>query len=1594
MKLSARAKRRLVTAFFCLAIAGSAIAQRHALVRAALGTAAAAVLHVRVEYDAATFGTTRTQVRGLRIGAPDGEPIAQAARVDVTYDLRDALMGGSRAFGLHSFDVENPHLRIVRHRDGTYNVPRVEFGKGGSGGAPFIVTGRIANGSVDVVDEGNVDPHQRRLYVRNANANVDVATAAASHYEVAFDYGERPEHLYAVRGRGDLDGRDGFADHHWTARELPLAGAVDFVVNSPSLHVASGVLRDVDVRAIGTHIAAGAQLEGGRIAIGGLSKPVENVHGRIDVYGDGGLANGVRASIAGVPVRVDGGIANLAHPQFRIAVRGRGDLARLRTAFVQTARLPIRGPLTFALLVEGPISQPLTWISLDSPGVAFRGQRVEHTQALVAFDGINAGIVNFETQRGGAQLAIRGNASIQPQPQAISAVVDVRGPSDAIPLATTALANMSLHATALATASDPKAVDVRGYVSGASPSQTLAGAFDVDSRGTGTIGPVWIGNRTGSLYARIALNHPGSASSGYADAHNYTLPGRRGTIDGIAFGEEAGRALAVVADTHARGPWGAMDAPVRALYSGGHAVVQLPGVRFSHAAAFGIPIDAFDATLEAGPQSVRVASAQARVAGGTAIVSGSNAPGHSIAVSARDVAFAGARASLGATVSGSPSAPNVASSLIVDGARVRGFGTSGIAGLSLTHGELALHDAQFQAGPAFASLDGRLGTASVDRGFTPDYDLDARLQTADAATLLAAAQPALAPLVQGSFDVAGRVRGTGYSPSFAGTFDSAELSVNGLALRDVHASAAGNPSGASFENGRMTAGSTAIAFGGSVAPGAIALAANAPHADLADFNDAFDTGDTFGGTGSVAIDASIVGGQIVSTNGNVRVANARFRRIELGNTTARWHANGNDVDGTLAFGGETGTVNATIARNANGLQLAATAHRLDLATWLPMLGYDLPVTGKLDAVAHARGTYANRIGDVRAGVIDGTAGRFAIRRFALDAAVTGERGTLRSAIVELPNFTTVASGTFGLRSNDRFTLVARSTSDDVGTLARNVTGRAIDVSGLLDSTLRADGTLDDPRIVDDFTLTSLRSGALAASRVSGELVANRTRGELRNGEIDLQPGQVLISAAMPLSANGPTVGAGRGPISATLTARDVDASNLTGLFPKGTHVAGRIDGSITASGTLAAPRLEGSLALTKGAFIGPQERAPIKGVHATVAFHGTTATLEDLHGDVGGGSVAANGFATLARGTNLHGLTFALHGRAQNAHLEMPAYFQGNLDAGVTLAKNAGESAATASGNVAVSSARVPLSAFYNPRAKAGAAPELPPIAFHDFRFSAGRDVRVQSTEVDIAGTGAARLDGTLAAPVLTGAFRATGGTIDFYHTFALRRAEIAFDRWSGLMPRVDAVATTFLHDPPTDIRLHVSGPADDLNLALASDPSYDREQILGLLVGAQSLGAVRGVASSGSASGGFSLPGAARNVALGNANTVFVRHLLEPLSTSLGSALGFSDLQITNDLQSGLGLGAVKAFGKDVDAIFGEAFGYPRTQAVTLEARPSIATTLQLRAYSSQGPTLLSLQQPQPAGLDVLELNPMTAMPPSGGSNGVGFSFVRRLPP
>jgi hypothetical protein len=214
----------------------------------------------------------------------------------------------------------------------------------------------------------------------------------------------------------------------------------------------------------------------------------------------------------------------------------------------------------------------------------------------------------------------------------------------------------------------------------------------------------------------------------------------------------------------------------------------------------------------------------------------------------------------------------------------------------------------------------------------------------------------------------------------------------------------------------------------------------------------------------------------------------------------------------------------------------------------------------------------------------------------------------------------------------------------------------------------------------------------------------------------------------------------------------------------------------------------------------------------------------------------------------------------------------------------------------------------------------------------------------------------------------------------------VRFHPSDGLIPDVDALATTTVDNPQTDVTIVITGPADKLNVVLTSDPSYSREQILGLLVGAQALGAVSGIQTTN----GGPQQNPFQALAEGQLGTLLTQNLLEPISSQLGGAIGLNNLAINYTPGSGVDLGAQKRIFKNVDAVFAQSFTYPPRQTIGLRASPNDATAIQLTFFSQPSSNRYNNFE---AAQNVLSTNAsVTNAQPGNGTNGFSLSFQRRF--
>jgi autotransporter translocation and assembly factor TamB len=903
---------------------------------------------------------------------------------------------------------------------------------------------------------------------------------------------------------------------------------------------------------------------------------------------------------------------------------------------------------------------------------------------------------------------------------------------------------------------------------------------------------------------------------------------------------------------------------------------------------------------------------------------------------------------------------------------------SGSIGAELRHAQVAALGSALAVGSgAVGMLDGSVAGSLAK----PAYDLHARLVGLPLATAVALAAREI-PYPEGSIDANVHVLGSGMTPRVSGTIEMPEGAVNGLPFQNVAVNLAGTLQGIAA-NGHATVGSTTIGFMGRYANRIASGRVSAPRADLADFNDYFDQGETLAGTG--ALDASFTfSSSGLASSGNVALHGLRFRRFDLGETDAVWKTRDQTVTAQASVAGRGGRFQ--IAGDVwPRLQFTASARDVDASEYLPLFGVNAPVTGIVDAEATVTGHYPAITASARASVSHGTIGRLPVQTLNARLSAADGRARIETANLVVPHLSVSGAGTFGLRPTDPLALTAHITSDDLGGLYNQAMGQHLDVAGTLDSTVRLGGTFLSPTLDDTLTLSGLRYGGFDVPHVAAEIAATRTSASLRNGEVDFAHGRLVASGTVPIARSGEAV-------QVALGARNIGLDSFAALLPKGTKIGGVLDGNLTIAGATLDPTLGGSLALQNGAFSAPFFQTPLTGIGTNVAFAGHRIAVRNAAATVGGGTISATGDVTVADlRAPMRNLAFRFDARTQNAGFNLPAYFRGKVTANV-IASRTPNGPITVGGNVAIEHARIPVSAIYNPSSsKTPAVP--PPIAFDHFGITVGQDVRVQSNIIDVGATGKMTVTGTLAQPVLAGGFNATGGTVDVDHEFRVQHGTIAFHPSDGLMPTIDTVATTSIDNPQTDITLHVTGVVPHLNLGLASDPTYSRAQILGLLLGVQSLGALEGVQTGSSQA--ITASSVAESQAEGLLRTQLTRGIFEPLQTNLGNMLGLSNLQLYPDTTGGFTANATKGLGKNLNAVFGQTFGSVSRQMIGVRTTTYHNYALQATYWQQEG--AIGFDQNNPSFLQSLSTGSLNqellSSTPATGTNGYSLAIQRRYP-
>jgi autotransporter translocation and assembly factor TamB len=1732
-------QRRNISLAALVLAAVVAFVYRAPLSRAALAAALDLVSGYRISFASLELHLDRAALGGLRV-ARGNQTVLEARRAAIGFSLRDLFPGGSRRFGLRSIEVDSPVLTLARLRDGSFNLAGGGLGGApsaapGSGGAPLRFDANVSDGRILLLDPYRKLAGSRRLELAGLSVRAQVDSAALSHYvaRARLSTAGVPGAAWPVAFDGRADVPRGFALYALRAARLPLPDIVNYLIDNPQAKVIAGEAREVEVRAYaldlnaahpqGLHLAGSAQLSDGAIGIPGLLHGLRDIAGRLDLYDSGIAARRLQASAAGFPLQAAGGLFDWKAPVFRLGVRARAPLAKVRTLFAFSSKLALSGDLGLHALIEGPTADPLVATRFSAPGIAYLKFPLREVSGDAIYYGSSVVLAPVLARYGPVAIGLRGAVDLGATARS-QLVLDALAPPRSLPYIAQAVPGVPLHATGLLQGADLKLV-ARGVFDGAGGGDRLVGVFDVDQQGDGVIGPLHAERADGSrLDGSYFANRIASESGFWLTARRFAfervdpapgLPGLpalqppqfEGRVDGALAGEGhpsdfriAGRVggnirvgdivldnfsadvlgtpnAVAVARVAANGPWGNfsgngtiaggglalqgayrgsferlrsltgdlgahgdLSGPVALLVDSKRTVVQTAGVESPGATIAGVPLDGFRGTLAIAGKRLDVYAATAGIAGGLLAVRGTYAPGARLGVSLAGVDAGRLQATGSPLLRGSVDAigsvtdnggnPRFEGGVALSNSHVDRLDLAANGDVRADSAAVRVARASALVGPAYGLIDANVMRpgSSAQR-----YALDLRARDVPVGPFVRMFYPKRHDIA-GTLDSDLTLAGAGHAlPAVRGSLALAEGTYNGLAIGQGHATIDVAPSDLSARDGEIRVGSTVTAFSATLRDRTAVFRVDAPHANLSDFDDLFDTGDTLDGRGHVSGYFNKIG-PFVATGADVDLAGFRYLRYDLGDAHAHWTSNGRRVDAQLSTGGASGRLDTagtlTLANRApldkllerSSFDGTARLRGLDLGVWLAAAGYQEPFRGRVDADATMRGPLANPVVRAQASLTGGAIGKLPVDRAALDFDVSLRRVTVHSASLDVASsLALTGSGSLGFGERDPLQLNVHAKTPDLGALTARLLGAKVALTGTGEADVKVDGLRANPRVSGGFDVESASLNGVGIPRALGEFDLQGRNVVLNGAELNFDKGSLQLAGSLPFTFSPFAFGPAGAPISLDLTAAGIDLTNFAPLLPRSSTLQGQLNGRIAIGGTAGAPRLSGALTLADGQLTAPFEAVPLSNIRARLAVEGNSVALEYFHAEAGGGALDATGNAKLP--DLVHpGLdsNYALHGTAKALRLDLPAFGRGQIDGKLDLTHTPGAAPALAL-TAALKDATIPFAALLLAGGTQSAGPTLQiqplqaPTGFPNVALavdlSAGDNVRVRSGNVDIGARGSLAVTGTTGAPVLSGQFNSTGGTLTYFNTvFRVQSGTVSFRPDLGVIPALNAVATTHVINPDpntirnpggsADIKIEVSGQVDNLNIQLSSDPTYDRQQILGLLLSAPAIGATNlfdpqtpgQPPTTVGSTGRTSVSTTVGQEAFGIVNAQFTRNLLAPIETAFGGALGLSNFAVNVGYTGGVGLSARKILGKNVDLIYATSFAYPYRQTFGFDIKPNASTAAQVTVFQSVGAYSLG-SYATPLNSLLSNNQRATAAQPSNGSIGFSLSFQRLFP-
>ena len=727
----------------------------------------------------------------------------------------------------------------------------------------------------------------------------------------------------------------------------------------------------------------------------------------------------------------------------------------------------------------------------------------------------------------------------------------------------------------------------------------------------------------------------------------------------------------------------------------------------------------------------------------------------------------------------------------------------------------------------------------------------------------------------------GIVRGSTSAPRLTGQLTAQNLQVQGTAWRLLRTGIDASPSQVSLQHaefdsatqGRITmSGSTELHKWSFSKSSSIELQLNASQLDISEL--ARLTGQRIPATGRLAADIKMQGSLLKPEgNGNITLTKTVAYGEPISSAKVTFSGSGDQARANLTISAAAGAINGKVTASPNGgtysAELTSTGIHLDKLESLKTSGMN--PAGVVSINARGQGTFDNPELSATILMPSLVVQQQTIADIRLQANLANHQATAQltssglNTVIKANASVTLAGdypadATLDTQSIPLGALLAVYAPDQ----AANITGQT-EVHATLHGPLKNQKQIEAHATIPVLKIAYSNSVQLAATAPIHvdykDGTINVQRSSLRGTDTDLQ-----FQGTIPTASSAPM---------RVLLLGNVDL-HLAQLFNPDLRTSGQLKFNIDSFGAAHGPDIAGTIEIVDAALATPDLPVGLQHCNGTLALTKDRINITQFKGDIGGGTLTAQGGVALRPSVQ-----FDMGLAARDVRMLYPQGMRETVEASLHLTGST--SSAVLGGNVNLADLSFTnafdLGSFIDQFTDGVEAPPSQGFAQNvalNLAVHSVNNVNLVSRTLSVGGSANLQVRGTAAEPIILGRANLTGGDIILNgKRFVLTGGTIQFVNPSVTQPVVNLTITTSIQQ--YNISLRFDGPVDQLHTQYSSDPALPSADIIHLLAFGQTTEA-------------SAANGTAANQA---AETLVANQVSSQVTSRISKAAGISQLSI-----------------------------------------------------------------------------------------------------